>query len=87
MTSALHSKIHEIEPARSVFDIVPLEEHLNDAFAENRLRTILLTFFALTAVSISLTGHLSQSYGWGVAFSVLAIGPLLGVFFMRKFNR
>jgi putative ABC transport system permease protein len=56
MAGALRQKIHEIEPARSVFDIVPLEEHLNDAFAENRLRTFLLTFFAVTAVSLACVG-------------------------------
>jgi putative ABC transport system permease protein len=64
MVGTLRRKIHEIEPARSIFDIIPLEEHLNDAFAENRLRTILLTFFAVTAVSlacIGLYGTLSYS--------------------------
>ena len=64
MVGALRSKIHQIEPARSVFDIVPLEDHLNDAFGEHRLRTILLTFFAVTAVSlacIGLYGTLSYS--------------------------
>ncbi len=64
MAGALRRKIKEIEPARSVFDIIPLEEHLNNAFGENRLRTILLTFFAVTAVSlacIGLYGTLSYS--------------------------
>lgn len=64
VAGALRRKIKEIEPARSVFDIIPLEDHLSDAFAENRLRTILLTFFALTAVSlacIGLYGTLSYS--------------------------
>jgi putative ABC transport system permease protein len=64
MAGVLRRKIKEIEPARSVFDIIPLEEHLNDAFGENRLRTILLTFFAVTAVSlacIGLYGTLSYS--------------------------
>jgi putative ABC transport system permease protein len=64
MAGALRRKIKEIEPARSVFDVIPLEEHLNDAFAENRLRTILLAFFAVTAVSlacIGLYGTLSYS--------------------------
>ena len=64
MAGALRKKIQEIEPARSVFDILLLEEHLNDAFAENRLRTILLTLFSVTAVSlacIGLYGTLSYS--------------------------
>src|SRR5262249_56730885 len=30
--------------------------HLSDAFAENRLRTVLLTFFALTAISLASVG-------------------------------
>jgi putative ABC transport system permease protein len=47
-----------------VFDITPLEQHIDDAFAENRLRTILLTSFAVTAISlacIGLYGTLSYS--------------------------
>ena len=48
--------IHQIEPNRAVFDVMPLEEHLSDAYAENRLRTILLTLFAMTAVSLACVG-------------------------------
>ena len=64
LAETVRKEIHNIEPARSVFDIMPLEEHLSDAFAENRLRTILLIFFAVTAVSlacIGLYGTLSYS--------------------------
>jgi predicted permease len=56
MAKTLREKIHEIEPNRSVFEITPLEEHLSEAFAENRLRTILLAFFAATAVSLACVG-------------------------------
>ena len=56
MAQAARLKIHELEPDRSVFDILPLEDHLNEAFAENRLRTVLLTFFALTAVCLACVG-------------------------------
>jgi hypothetical protein len=56
MAETLRRKIYEIEPARSVFDVIPLTGHLDDAFAENRLRTILLTFFAVTAVSLACLG-------------------------------
>ncbi len=56
MAETMRRKIHEIEPNRAVFDITPLEEHLSDAFAENRLRTVLLSFFALTAVSLACLG-------------------------------
>ncbi len=39
-----------------MYDISPLTEHLSDAFAENRLRTVLLTFFALSAISLACVG-------------------------------
>jgi putative ABC transport system permease protein len=39
-----------------VFGVMPLTEHLSDAFAENRLRTLLLSLFALTAVSLACIG-------------------------------
>ena len=53
---SIRRKLHEIEPARSVYDISPLTAHLSDAFAENRLRTVLLTFFALTAILLACVG-------------------------------
>jgi predicted permease len=64
MAGTLRRKIQEIEPGRSVFDITPLEERIDDAFAENRMRTVLLTFFAATAIAlacIGLYGTLSYS--------------------------
>jgi putative ABC transport system permease protein len=56
MAETVRQKIHELEPGRSVFDVLPLEEHLGEALAENRLRTVLLTFFAITAVSLACVG-------------------------------
>jgi putative ABC transport system permease protein len=64
MAETIRRQIHEIEPQRSVYDCAPLEQHFSDALAENRLRTILLTFFAATALSlacIGLYGTLSYS--------------------------
>lgn len=62
IASAVRHKVHELEPLRSVYDMSPLTEHISDAYAENRLRTVLLVFFALTAIalaSIGLYGTLS----------------------------
>lgn len=56
LAQTLRQKIDEIEPARSVFDVMPLNERLGDAFADTRLRTVLLTFFAVTAVSLACLG-------------------------------
>jgi len=53
---SIRRKLHEVEPGRSVYDISPLTAHLSDAFAQNRLRTVLLTFFALTAISLACIG-------------------------------
>jgi ABC-type antimicrobial peptide transport system permease subunit len=56
MAKTVREKVHEIEPARSVFEITPLGARIDDAFAENRLRTVLLALFAATAVSLACVG-------------------------------
>jgi putative ABC transport system permease protein len=64
MAETVRKQIHDIEPQRSVYDFAPLEQRFSDALAENRMRTILLTFFAGTALSlacIGLYGTLSYS--------------------------
>lgn len=53
---SVRRKLREIEPHRSVYGLSPLTAHLSDAFAENRLRTVLLTFFALTAMALACVG-------------------------------
>jgi putative ABC transport system permease protein len=64
MIATVRQKLHDLEPNRSVYDIVPLEDRLTDAFAQDRLRTVLLIFFAVTAIalaSVGLYGTLSYS--------------------------
>ena len=56
MIGTIRRKIHELEPRRSTYDFTPLGERISDAYAENRLRTILLAFFAATAVSLVCVG-------------------------------
>ena len=56
MAETLRRVIYQIEPGRAVFEPMPLEEHLSDAYAENRLRTVLLSLFALTAVALASIG-------------------------------
>ena len=43
--------------------------------------------FALTAVSIWLVFKVSSAYGWGPAFSLLAIGPASGIVIMMRLKR
>jgi putative ABC transport system permease protein len=49
-------KMREVEPLRSIYDVSPLSSQISDGYAENRMRTILLTFFALAAVSLVSVG-------------------------------
>ena len=54
--NTIRQTVHRLAPNRSVFAIEPLTEHLSDSLAENRLRTILLSFFGITAVSLACLG-------------------------------
>jgi putative ABC transport system permease protein len=56
MAQTVRRKLHEIEPGRSVYDLTPLTDHISDSYSENRLRTTLLAFFALTAVLLAAIG-------------------------------
>ena len=56
MAETVRRQIHQLEPGRSVFAMMPLQEHLDAAFSENRLRTTLLALFAATAVSLACIG-------------------------------
>jgi predicted permease len=59
MAGAVRAAVHAVSPARSVYDVMPLTQHLDDAYSENRLRTLLLSLFAITAlllVSIGIYG-------------------------------
>jgi putative ABC transport system permease protein len=56
LADAIRRRVHEIEPGRAVYDLASLEQRLDDTLAENRLRTVLLTSFALTAISLAAIG-------------------------------
>jgi len=56
MAETIRRQIRDIDPQRSVYDFAPLEQRFSDALAENRLRTILLSFFAATALSLACVG-------------------------------
>jgi putative ABC transport system permease protein len=53
---AIRRRINELEPLRSVYDIAPLEQRIGDAYAQNRLRTWLLSLFAITALALVCAG-------------------------------
>ena len=57
LVATIRRKMLELEPLRSVYESrTPLADHISDAYAENRLRMILLAFFALTAIALASVG-------------------------------
>jgi len=82
LADAVRAKIHELQPARSVFDVAPLEERLSDAFAENRLRMVLLGFFAATAVLLACVG-LYGTLSYSVTVRKREVGLRLALGAMR----
>jgi sugar phosphate permease len=42
--------------------------------------------FLLTMVTIQGVPVLEESFGWGMAFPVLALGPILGIAAIRRFD-
>jgi putative ABC transport system permease protein len=56
MVETIRRRIHQLEPNRSVYGISPLQEHIDDVSSESRLRTLLLTLFAASAVSLACIG-------------------------------
>jgi putative ABC transport system permease protein len=59
VAQAVRRKMYELEPLRAVYDIAPLTETIGNAYAENRLRTWLLVFFAAAALSLACLGVFS----------------------------
>src|SRR6201984_331490 len=56
MAETIRRQLHNVEPTRSAYDFAPLEQHYSDALAENLLHTVLLSFFAATALSLACIG-------------------------------
>jgi putative ABC transport system permease protein len=56
MADTIRRKLGELEPRRSVYEVMPLVQRLDETFAESLLRTVLLTFFALAAVTLAAVG-------------------------------
>lgn len=54
--SAVRLRMKEMDPLRSVYDVAPLEQRIGDAFKESRLRMLLVTLFAASALSLTCIG-------------------------------
>ncbi len=82
MTEPVRRTMHDIEPLRSVFEIEPLSDHISDAYAENRLRTILIAFFAGAAMLLACVG-LYGTISYTVAIRKREVGLRLALGAMR----
>jgi ABC-type antimicrobial peptide transport system permease subunit len=54
--AAVRAKVKELEPLRSVFDIMALDERIGGAYAEHRMRMALVALFAVAALSLACLG-------------------------------
>jgi predicted lysophospholipase L1 biosynthesis ABC-type transport system permease subunit len=56
MGETIRRAMREVEPSRAVYDIAALEDSISDAYAENRLRTVLLALVAAAAILLAAVG-------------------------------
>ncbi|HXA51615.1 MAG TPA: ABC transporter permease [Candidatus Acidoferrum sp.] len=56
LAPAVRRAVQSVEPARAVYDLAPVPAQLSEAFGEVRLRTLLLTLFAATALTLACVG-------------------------------
>jgi hypothetical protein len=76
---AVRTRIRELEPLRSVYDITPLDERIGSAYIDNRLRTTLLTAFAASALLLACLGvYATLSYVVGLRRREVGLRLALG---------
>jgi ABC-type antimicrobial peptide transport system permease subunit len=79
MAATIRRKVNELEPQRSVYDVAPLDMQMGDAYAQTRLRTWLLTLFAITALALVCAGvYGTLSYAIGLRRREVALRLALG---------
>src|SRR5688572_13485432 len=77
--NTVRQRLARLEPLRSVYDMAPLEERIGEAYAENRMRTWLLTIFATAALGLVCTGiYATLSYAVSLGRREVALRLALG---------
>lgn len=83
LAETIRRALHRFAPSRSVYSVSTLDQHLSDSFADSRVRTMLLTLFALTAVSLVCVG-LYGTLNYFVAIRKREIGLRLALGALRE---
>jgi putative ABC transport system permease protein len=76
---AIRARLRQLEPLRSLYDVRPLDDRIDAAYAQNRLRTFVLALFAATALSLACLGvYGTVSYAAGLRRREVGLRVALG---------
>jgi putative ABC transport system permease protein len=76
---SVRAKMRELAPLRPVYPIAPLESLIDDVYATDRLRTVLLTSFAISALSLACLGvYATLSYAVTLRHREVGVRVALG---------
>jgi putative ABC transport system permease protein len=79
MAAVIRARLGVLEPLRSMYDAAPLDERIDNAYAQHRVRTWLLTIFSLTALGLVCCGvYGTLSYAVGLRRREVALRLALG---------
>lgn len=76
---SVRTRLREVDPLRAVYDLAPLEQRLGDAFAQGRVRAILVATFSAIALVLACLGVFATlSYGVGLQRKEIGVQLALG---------
>lgn len=79
LAPSVRMRLREVDPLRAVYDLAPLEQRLSDAFAQGRVRAILVAAFSVIALVLACLGVFATlSYGVGLQRKEIGVQLALG---------